>query len=151
MHTMLAISCRHCCEPARWRADIASLPLISHFGSRSLLGAWCAPSTLPGSPGKATAGNLATPSRPPRVSLKFLLLDRSWGYTPSNPVTITPCSRDAFSTMLFFPSLRLVPRLIALAAVPPVLSTLGLHLPLFLPDREFCFSQSAASLLGSWL
>lgn len=142
--TMLAISCRHCCEPARWRADSASLPMISHLGTKSLLGAWCAPSTLPGSPGMAAAGNLA-PSVPPRISLKFRLLDGSWGTTPSNPVI--PRSWGAFNLLLGFPPLRLVALLSALAAVPPVLSNLELHLPWFL----FCFSQSTSSLFGSWL
>lgn len=52
--------------------------------------------------------------------------------------------------MLGFPPRRLVPPLLsALAAVPPVLSSLVLHLPRLFPDKEFCFSQSAASLLGS--
>lgn len=53
--------------------------------------------------------------------------------------------------MLDFSPLRLVPLLSALAAVPPVLSSLPLHLSLFFPDKEFCLSQSAVSLFGSWL
>lgn len=150
-HTMLAISCRHCCDPARCRADRASLPMMSHLGTKSLLGAWCAPSTLPGSPGMGAAGILAAPSAPPRVSLKLRLLDKSWGRTPSIPAPVITRSWGDFNLMLGFPPRRLVPLLNALAAVPPVLSSLVLHLPRFFPDKEFCFSQSAVSLLGSWL
>lgn len=73
-HTMLAISCLHCREPARWRADRASLPEISHLGTKSLFGTWGAPSTLPGSPG-ATRWILAI--SPARDSLKLRLLDGS--------------------------------------------------------------------------
>lgn len=136
-HTMLAISCLHCCDAARCRADSASFPMISHLGTKSLLGAWCAPSTLPGSPGMAAAGNLPAPSGPLRISLRLRLLERSWGTTPSTPTPVIPRSWGVFSLMLGFPPRRLLPFLSALAPL----------LPLFLPDNEFC----ALSFLGSWL
>lgn len=50
-----------------------------------------------------------------------------------------------------FSPLRLGPLLSALAAVPPVLSNLTLHLPLFFPGQDLCFSHWPVSLLGSWL
>lgn len=143
---MLAISCLHCWVAARCRAESASLPTILHLGIKSVLGVWCAPSTLPGSPGKRAAGTLATPSR---LSLKLRLLDGSCG-TTSSPAGAIPRSW-VFCRFLAFPPRRLLPFLCALAAVPPVLSNLLLHLPLFFPDKEFAFSQSELSFFESWL
>lgn len=138
-HTMLAISCLHCCDPARCSADSASLPLMSHLGMKSPLGAWWAPSTLPGSPGIPPACNFAAPSR-----LKLRLLDRSWETAPSNPAI--PRSWGVLGLTPGFGDRRLLPLRGGTAAVPLGLSSLALHLPLFCPDRELLLS-----LFKSWL
>lgn len=69
-HTTLAISCWHCLELARARADSASLPTISHLGVKPLSVGWGAPSTLPVSPcgGKPAAPTSDSPAAAP---LKF--------------------------------------------------------------------------------
>ena len=66
-HTTLAISCWHCLELARARADSASLPTISHLGVKPLSVGWEAPSTLPVSPcgGKPAAPTSASPAAAP--------------------------------------------------------------------------------------
>lgn len=150
-HTMLAISCRHRCDSARWRADSASLPVMSHLGTKSLLRAWSVrPSTLPGSPGKAAAGNFTPTSRPPWLSLRLRLLDRSWETTPSSPAAVISRSWGVFCLVVSFPPRPLFPFLCVLPAVPPVLSNLIFHFPLLLQAREFEFAHNELSFLASW-